>query len=333
MSEEVKNVQSEDQVQDEMKFDSDGIPEVSANDLLDAFGMKDEMDDEPREEPAKETPVVPTEAVEPEKPAETSKKRIKHNGQEVEVEPERELEYLQKGFDYTQKMQALANERELLTPHIGIIKAMQSDPTLQRMVADHLSGVKPEVKATEKPKFEDPIEELKWEIRQEMMKEVEEKYMKPMKAQTTQMTHQQALQSVRTQVQSDPNFQEIQQGIISNLQQVAETVGPEAANTLMRQLDQDPNAYMKAFQTMKAKIEKNKTTTTVSPEKKPLPEPTRKVEHAPILEGGGSGSPTESETKASDKRSRDLNRRARQGDLKALGELLLSGGMMKGIID
>jgi hypothetical protein len=101
----------------------------------------------------------------------------------------------------------------------------------------------------------------------------------------------------------------------------------------MRQLDQDPNAYMKAFQTMKAKIEKNKTTTTVNPEKKPLPEPTRKVEHAPILEGGGSGSPTESETKASDKRSRDLNRRARQGDLKALGELLLSGGMMKGIID
>lgn len=327
--EEVKG-QSEDQAS-EFEISGEGVPNVSDADLLDAFGFVDEIEDKPAE-PVKDTPVEkPVEEVK--EPVTTSKRKIKYQGQDVEVEPEKEVELLQKGFDYTQKMQALAAEREMLTPHIGIIKAMQSDPTLQRIVAEHLSGRKPEVAAPEKPKFEDPIEELKWEMRQEVMKEVEEKFVKPMRTQTAAMTHQQKLDQVRIHVQSDPDFQVVQQGIISNLQHVAETVGPEAANSLMRQLDQDPGAYMKAFQTMKARLAAQKTSnTTTTPDKKPLPEPVRKQEHAPLLEGGGNSS-SETETRAADKRNRELNRKARAGDMKALGELLLNGGMMKGIID
>jgi len=331
MSEEVEvKGQSEDQAS-EFSISDEGVPSVSDTDLLDAFGFVDEIEPAPEKEPVKDNPPPVREETPPPEPPVTSKRKIKYQGQDVEVEPDKEVELLQKGFDYTQKMQALANERELLTPHIGIIKAMQSDPTLQRIVAEHLSGKKPEVKEPEKPTFDDPIAELKWEMRQEVMKEVEEKYMKPMKAQTTQMTHQQALNQVRMQAQSDPDFQTIQAGIISNLQHVAETVGPDAANSLMKQLDQDPNAYMKAFTTMKARLEKNKTTTK-PPESKPLPEPVRKTEHAPLLEGGGN-STSETETRAADKRNKELNRKARAGDMKALGELLLNGGMMKGIID
>lgn len=316
--------------------DRDGTPQVSDTELLGALGV--DIDDDPQPEPAatpertpEATPPPPT----PPTPSESQRRKIKWQGQDVEIEADKEVELLQKGFDYTQKMQALAAERDLLTPHIGVVKAIQQDPDLQRKIAEHLTGRPAESRREEKtPQFDDPIEQLKWEIRQDVMKEVDEKHIRPMQAQNQQMTHQQRLSSVKADVQTDPLFAEVQQAITANVQAIAQTMGPEIAGNMYRQLDQDPNAYLKAYNSMRPIIaaRKSQPQTPASGGTPTLPEPTRREERAPILESANSA-PTESEAKATNDKLKSLNKRARAGDYRALGELLLKGGMMKGIIE
>jgi hypothetical protein len=298
--------------QAEVTTNNDGTPEVSANELLEAIGFNDEVEKETKPEPEKQP--------EKEVPAEPQKRKIKWQGQEVEVEPDKEIELIQKGYDYTQKMQQLAAERELITPHIGVIKAMQQDPALRQKIAEHFTGGTPK---QETKTFDDPIEQLKWETRQEVMKEVEEKFVKPLQFHQTQMTHQQALNQVRMQVQADPLFKDVQAEIIKEV----ESLPPSVRKSVYLQYDQDPTAYMEVYQMKRQKLASNKTTTQAS-----MPEPTRKTERAPILESAKSA-PTESELKSHNDNLKALNKRARAGDLHALGELLLKGDMMKGIID
>lgn len=324
--------------------DKDGTPQVSDEELLGALGVN--LDDDQQSAPTA-TPETKPEAAPPpagtpppQEPGQQQKRKIKWQGQEVEVDPDKEVELIQKGFDYTQKMQQLAAERDLLTPHVGVLKAIQQDPALQRKIAEHLTGRPAESQREEKaPQFDDPIEQLKWEIRQEVLKEVEEKHVKPIQAQTQQMTHQQMLSSVRSQVQSDPLFPEVQQAIAANVQAIAQTMGPEIAGNMYRQLDQDPNVYLKAYHSMRPIIAARKqgnSQTQPPPASNPnaanLPEPTKREERAPILESANSA-PTESEARESNEKLKSLNKRARAGDYRALGELLLKGGMMKGIIE
>lgn len=335
------------QPEGQVTTDRDGTPQVSDAELLGALGVNID-DDEPQQAQAA-TPEKPPEATPP--PAATppattpdpatqqqQRRKIKWQGQDVELEPDKEVELLQKGFDYTQKMQALAAERDLLTPHIGVVKAIQADPDLQRMIAEHLTGRPAETRREEKtPQFDDPIEQLKWEIRQDVLKEVEEKHVKPIQAQTQQMTHQQRLSSVKADVQADPLFAEVQQAITANVQAIAQTMGPEIAGNMYRQLDQDPNAYLKAYHSMRPIIAARKSQSqsppaSGGPPPANRPEPTKREERAPILESANSA-PTESEARESNEKLKSLNKRARAGDYRALGELLLKGGMMKGIIE
>lgn len=300
--------------QAEVTVNSEGNPEVSANELLEAIGFKDEVEKpetkpEPEKPPEKEVP----------KETETPKRKIKWQGQEVEVEPDKEVELIQKGYDYTQKMQQLAAERDLITPHIGVIKAMQQDPALRQKIAEHFTGGTPK---QETKTFDDPIEQLKWETRQEVLKEVEEKFVKPLQFHQTQMTHQQALNQVRMQVQADPLYKDVQAEIIKEV----ESLPPSVRKNVYLQYDQDPQAYMEVYQLKRQKLASAKKETPS------MPEPTRKTERAPILESAKSA-PTESELKSHNDTLKALNKRARAGDLHALGELLLKGDMMKGIID
>ena len=295
------------QPEGQVEADEMGIPQVSDSDLLDAVGLVDEDKEEapPQKEEPKESP----------KP-EIQKRKIKWQGQEVEVDPEKEVELLQKGYDYTQKMQALAAERELITPHIGVIKAMQQDPTLRQKIAEHFTGT-PKV---ETPQFDDPIEQLKWETRQQTLKDVEEKFIKPMQMQQTQMTHQQVLANTRAQVQADPLFAEVHKAILDEVN----SLPPSVQKTVYLQLDQDPKAYLETYQLKRQQLSAKKQT--------PMPEPTKREDHAPILESAKSA-PSESELKKHNETLKSLNRRARSGDLRALGELLLKGDVMKGVID
>jgi len=322
----------------QVAVDKDGMPQVSDTEFLGALGV--DIDDDPQPEttatPERTPEASPPPAAAGPPPPTGQKRKIKWQGQEVELDPDKEIELLQKGFDYTQKMQALAAERDLLTPHVGVIKAIQQDPDLQRKIAEHLTGRKTEPRREEPPpQMDDPIEQLKWEIRQEVLKEVEEKHVKPIQAVTQQMTRQQVLSSVRSQVQADPLYPEVQQAIAANVQAIAQTMGLEVAGNMYRQLDQNPDAYLKAYNTMRPIIAARKAQTQQPPASggtPPLPEPTKREERAPILESANSA-PTESEAKAANEKLKSLNKRARAGDYRALGELLLKGGMMKGIIE
>lgn len=312
MSEE-ENVQA-------VEADANGTPDVADSDYLGAIGLDDET---PKADvPSVQTvtpPVEKPEAVKEEvKETNPPKRKIKYQGQEVEIEPEKETEFIQKGFDYTQKMQQLAAEREIITPYTGVIKALQNDPVLQKKIAEHLAGTKEEPK-----QFDDPIEQLKYETRQEVLKEVEAKFIKPLAEQQHTSNHQMQINSIKAQVQSDPMFQDVQGKIMEHINSMPPTV----AQMMYRTLDQDPQSYLEMYKSIREKIPDNKT-----PEVK-TPAPVKKEEHAPILESANSA-PTESASKKDEARVKDLNKKYRQtGDLKVLAELIERGGMMKGVLD
>lgn len=298
--------------------DENGTPEVSADDYVGALGLDDESPEreEPqKEEPKKEEPKAEVKETKP--PEEKPKRKIKWQGQDVEIEPEKETEYIQKGFDYTKKTQELATERELLTPYIGVVKAMQSDPVLQKKVAEHLAGgTKEEVK-----QFDDPIDELRHNIRQDVLRDVESKYIQPVQQRQQLAERQMVINNLKAQVQQDPDFPKVQEAIIGYIKELPEAVG----RNLYLQLDQDPQSYMETYKQFKARIAK------ATPEK-PLPTPVKKEEHAPILESANTA-PSESENKKMEASIKDLTRKYKAtGDNHVLAELIAKGGMLKGVI-
>jgi len=220
----------------------------------------------PREEPEEET----EEAEEAEEPGEEPEKySIKWQGQEQEVTQEQLLDLAQKGFDYTQKTQALAQERDNLAPYQGLANRIKSDPQLASQIAELLSGKTPQ-QEPEKPRFDDPIEQLKWETKQETLAEVRQE----MQRNLTPLHRQQALNQVKAQVQSDPDYREIHQKIIEMVQ----SQPPALQKTMYLQLDQDPRSYLEVFQHYKKQMAPGSIT---------LPKPVKKETRAPILESGG----------------------------------------------
>ena len=309
--------------------DDMGTPEVTPDQFLDAVGLDDEREpkEEPERKPEPEKPTPKSEETPPEKKEEklpeVTKRKIKWQGQEVELDPDKEIELLQKGFDYTQKMQALAAERQQLTPHLGVVKAMEKDPALRQKIAEHLTGKPPE---PAKPQFDDPIEQLKWEVRQETLKEVEKVFVKPVQQQQAALAHQQVLDHVKAQVQADPMYADVQEAIKKEVSALPPTI---AAN-VYRTYDQNPKAYLEAYQLKRQQLAgKQKPPEGKKPQ---TAEPTKREEHAPILESARTA-PTEAEARKHNDGLKALNKRARAGDLQALGELLLKGEMLKGIAD
>ena len=225
-----------------------------------------EEESTPREEPEEET----EEAEEAEEPGEEPEKySIKWQGQEQEVTQEQLLDLAQKGFDYTQKTQALAQERDNLAPYQGLANRIKSDPQLASQIAELLSGKTPQ-QEPEKPRFDDPIEQLKWETKQETLAEVRQE----MQRNLTPLHRQQALNQVKAQVQSDPDYREIHQKIIEMVQ----SQPPALQKTMYLQLDQDPRSYLEVFQHYKKQMAPGSIT---------LPKPVKKETRAPILESGG----------------------------------------------
>jgi len=305
-----------------------GLPDVSADELLDAVGLTDEKEPEPERE-KQPAPDRPPEKPKEDKP-EVTKRKIKWQGQEVELDPDKEVEFIQKGFDYTQKMQQLAEERNQLTPHLGVVKAIQNDPALRQKIAEHLIGGQAGQQPVQQqpPKFDDPIEQLKWETKQEVMWEVEQKIARPMQEQNAALTHQQLLSQVASKVQTDPLYTDVQ----AALHHEVRSLPPSVAQNVYMQYDQNPRAYLEAYQLARQRVIAAKQQTQAPKGQTPMPEPVKREEHAPILEGA-KNAPTEAEVGKRNESLKALNKRARAGDYRALGELLLKGEMLKGIVD
>ena len=75
-------------------------------------------------EAVEETEEEPEETAEP---VEAEKYTIKWQGQEKEVTQEELVNLAQQGFDYTQKTQALSQERDQMAPFVGLAKKIQAD--------------------------------------------------------------------------------------------------------------------------------------------------------------------------------------------------------------
>lgn len=283
---------------------ADGIMSMIDNPDPNNSGVVDHMPkaDEPAavEEPVEEV----VEAVE-EAPVETKKvKKIKWEGQEKELTEEEIIELAQKGFDYTQKTQKLAKERDELAPYVALANALKSRPDLASEIAAKLHGAP--VKK-EEPVSDDPVEQFKREIRNEFKRELEP------------MARQQAVDRIKMQVRMDPDFNTIHPMIVKMVQDAP----PAIRQTLHMQLDQDPNAYLQVFEDFRSKIKK-------APEpSKPAPTPVSKQTKAPILETASVGSESE-ESKAHKEKLEGISKAKakalRSGKTKDLADWLVGSG-------
>jgi len=259
-------------------------------------------------ETAPETGTTEPETGTEETEEEPQKYTIKWQGQEKEVTQDELLNLAQQGFDYTKKTQSLAEERDQLAPFIGLAKKIQNDPLLASTIAAHLTGQAPPKAKT----FDDPIEQLKYETKQEALAEIRQE----MQQNLVPLQRQQALNQVRMQVQADPDYREVHEQIINMVKEQP----PAIQRTLYAQLDQDPTAYLEAFQHFKSK----KATPT-----KPIPVAVKRETKAPILSSGGVQSPDSAVSQAkAQKLSKQKASALRSGDPIAIAEWMQASGAL-----
>lgn len=246
-------------------------------------------------------------------PPKVETRKIKHNGQEVEITPDKEIELLQKGFDYDFKRSQIEQERAKLQAYQGLVSAIEASPEIRAKVSQAL-GYQNQPQVIEQPQFDDPIEQLKWETRQEILKEVEEKYAKPFQQQMQMQNQMTALERVRQQVQADPQFKEVQAAIMEQIKSMPESIG----KNLYLQLDQDPKSYLEMFQTVKSRLAPPQQ----AQQDTKLPEPTKRETKAPILEQGNNAETVTAEQQKMNDKIKELTKRSKNGDYRATGELM-----------
>lgn len=285
---------------------TNGIMDLLDNSDPNQAGTVEAKPDQPQEEVTEETPTEETET-----PDETQKYIIKHQGQDKEVTEQELFELAQKGFDYTKKTQELAAERDNLSPYVGLANTIKARPELAQKIADLIAG-KQEAAHEATQQFDDPIEQLKYEIEQKASSVAEQK----IQAALQPLQRMQVLNAVRSEVQRDPEYREIHQSIID----MVKSQPPSIQKTLYLQLDQDPQAYLEAFQHFK----KQRGSTAEPTE---APKPVSRVTKAPILEAGGVSAPDSVQTKEKAERLTKMKAKAlRSGDPKAISEWLGASG-------
>jgi hypothetical protein len=243
---------------------------------------------------------------------EPEKYTIKWQGQEKEVSQEELINLAQQGFDYTKKTSDIARERDELAPYVGLANRIKADPLLANQIAALVSGQtiapKPEVK-----QFDDPIEQLKYEIGQETLAATR----REIQAAAQPIQKLQVLNAVKSEIQRDPDYVEIHQQIID----MVKAQPPAIQRTLYLQLDQDPQAYMETFQQFKNnRVPKAETK---------APTPLKTESHAPILESGGVTAPEGVESKAKVERISKMKAKAlRSGDPTSVADWLKASGAL-----
>lgn len=309
----VEYPQSSDQVDRQVDGLAGGIMDLMENPNPNTSGIVESKSAETSAETKEETTET-AEETEETTSEEPEKYTIKWQGQEKEVTQAELLDLAQKGFDYTQKTQALATERDQLAPYQGLANLIKSDPVKAAQITAILSGQALQAQP-EKKTFDDPIEQLKWETKQEALAELR----KEMAANIAPIHRQQALNQVRSQVQADPDYQEVHTKII----EMVKAQPPSIQKAIYLQLDQDPAAYLDAFQHFKQqKAQKPETT--------PIPKPVKKDTHAPILESGGVEAPAGIEKKAQAERlSKQKAKALREGSTSALADWLKASGAIE----
>jgi hypothetical protein len=327
--------QSSDQVDGQVDSLAGGIMDLLDDPNPNASG--EAVATKPAETPATEPEAEPEATpAEPAGEDEQDKYTIRWQGQDKEVTQAELLDLAQKGFDYTQKTQALAQERDNLAPIQGLATLLKSDPVKAAQIAAILTGQAPQQAQPEKKTFDDPIEQLAYDIEQRILAKTQEQVQQSI----TPLHRQAALNQAKAQVQADPDFKEVNKAIFGQImslpgaqellpvlqQSVSSGQPPDfsrlrpslARDTYLR-LDQDPATYMEAFQLHKQRLQK--------PETPAPPKPVKKETRAPILESGGVEAPSGIEGKAKAERiSKQKAKALREGSPTAIADWLKASG-------
>lgn len=252
------------------------------------------------------------------------KLKIKWHGQEIEL-PEKDLVSLaQQGYDYTKKTQDLAEKERNLAPVEGLAKQIQGDPRFAAYVYQYFNQGGPAQPAAPKPP-EDPVERLKYEIRNEIVKE-----LGPQIQQSVQpLTQQSAVQRVQMDVMRDPMFNDVQ----AKLHEYVNTLPPHSRQMEFMRLDQDPQSYLEMYGHVREQIVRQKAAAPPDPlppknGKGEIPPGARREQKAPLLESSGTSEPPA--TKESQKKERLSKAKAKLlagGDVGALTDWIRESGI------
>lgn len=214
------------------------VPQTApvAGDSQDAVAKPDAPVDLPPVEPA-------------EKPAPAAEEaprlvKLKVNGEELELPEDKLVVLAQQGVDYTKKTQALSERARQLDAWSAVIERIQGDPALQarfRALFDEQHQGKPQAPQAQEPPA-DPIDRLKWEIRQEVLAEVDAK-VKPLAEKPQVLEQAMQLQAFKNELQRDPAYPQAMQLV----QQYVANQPPFVRDDLYRRLDSDPRAFMEVY--------------------------------------------------------------------------------------
>lgn len=286
----------------------EALDRVSDNDetdsALDAL-TNSLMGNAPAEEPAAgEVEDKPEAKAEPEE-EKAAPAKVKIGDEEID------LDELKNGYmkekDYRQKTQALAEERRKIAAYEQHIKNLESDPAY----VAHVKAYHQKIAESQAPKPpDDPIEALKWEIKQEAKREIEREYAPIIQ----QLQAKQTIDSVKAQVMRDPLFDETQAAILNMVQKLP----PSVRELAYAKLDADPAAYMETYQDARKWIEgqKAKAATKEEPaeaKKEEKKEPVARRERAPLLESAGRTVPTASEESGKAEKLTKIRKTLKQG--------------------
>jgi hypothetical protein len=213
--------------------------------------------------------------------------------------------------DYRQKTQALADERRKIAAYEQHIRNLESDPAY----VAHVKAYQQRPAEAPKPP-DDPIEALKWEMKQEVMKELAPQFQV--------LQAKQNIETVKAQVMRDPLFDETQAAIVNMVTNL-----PLAVREITYQkLDSDPSAYMETYADARKWVEANKAQQPTPEQAKiraenlkrgiprdepPTEAPVSRKERAPILESAGRTVPTASEESSKVKRASEISKLLKQG--------------------
>jgi hypothetical protein len=270
-------------------------------------------------EPASEEPLAqPTETPQQEV---ARKLKLKVDGQELEVDEAHAISLAQMGAHYTREMQALRDKERQMAPYDALFQQLQRDPNLNQYISQYYQNQgKPETP----PTFEDPIEQLKWETKQQTIKEIEDKYFKPLMQQRATEKQEAVIERTRNQVQRDPLFTQTH----AEIERWVRTLPTKDMVTTVQKLDTDPNAYLAVYKQAREFVSKQPVTTPGKEAPVP-PAPKEGTEHAPILEKPGNAPITASaEKKQAEKISKAKANALRSGDTDALADYLKVGGFI-----
>jgi len=281
------------------------------------FGTEETLPEGEPEKPEAEPEPKAATAAEP--PPATTKK-LKWQGQEMELPEEEVISLAQKGFDYQKKTQALAEKERSLAPFEGIYRQIQTDPQFARHIVNYLQG--PPAPQEQPPELTDPIEKLKAEIKAEMRKEIMPAIDHAIMPQRQQLV----INQVRQELMLDPMYRDVHAEVVNYVKAMPEAIG----RTVWLQLDQDPDAYVKTYQSVRDKMAQAKNAIpegAPAPKLGTTPKPAEKKERAPILEAAGNEAPAEVVSKKQ-KIDKLKAQALRSGDSNALAGWLLEGGFL-----